>query len=130
MNNEAHMKRPPMTHPTLLLAVLLAYPLCSMNLAAADDLPADDRTTQRQLFSIHDLDRDGRLSREEYARFLDHTEQRRQAGAQAGRQRRPPLRFDEVDNNGNGYLNEDELISALNRRLERHRQRRNRGGRW
>lgn len=79
-------------------------------------------------FSIHDLDRDGLLSRDEYHRFLAGVERRRQSARQGGRSYPPPLRFDEIDNNGDGYLNEDEMTSALNRRLERHK--RYRGGRW
>ncbi len=81
-------------------------------------------------FSIHDLDRDGVLSREEYHQFLTALEQRRRAADESGKRYPPPLRFEEIDRNADGYLSEDEMISALNRRLERHKRYRNRSGRW
>ncbi|WP_260293187.1 EF-hand domain-containing protein [Sedimenticola hydrogenitrophicus] len=80
-------------------------------------------------FSIHDLDRDGVLSRDEYQRFLAGVEHRRKTAEQP-RSYLPPLRFEEIDNNGDGYLNEDEMTSALNQRLQRHKRSRNRTGRW
>jgi len=122
-----NMQRIPIQPSAWLMLLLLAAPLTAAG--QATEATATGNGASRP-FSIHDLDRDGRLSRDEYRLFLERTEQRREAGAQRGRNQRPPLRFDEIDSNGDGYLDEAEMVSALNKRLERHRQRRNRGGRW
>lgn len=121
------MKRHPTPNPAwlMLLPLLITLAVASQ---ATEPTAADNGAARP--FSIHDQDRDGRLSRDEYRLFLERTEQRREAGAQRGRNQRPTLRFDEIDSNGDGYLDEAEMVSALNKRLERHRQRRNRGGRW
>ncbi|MCW8906243.1 MAG: EF-hand domain-containing protein [Sedimenticola sp.] len=122
-----NMKWTPIQPRAWLMLLLLAAPLTAAGQATE---PTATGNGASRPFSIHDLDRDGRLSHEEYRQFLAHTEQRRQAAEQAGRPGRPPLQFHEIDSNSDDYLDEDEMISALNRRLERHRQRRNRGGRW
>lgn len=73
-------------------------------------------------FSVHDLDQDGYLSRDEYAALRAHCAQRRDA---RGRQRCNPARlldFDALDGDRDGRVGEDELVDMLGRRY--------RGGRW
>jgi len=69
-------------------------------------------------YSVHDLDRDGYLSREEYASLQTHCHQRR---SDSGRGRCDLLEFEVLDDNQDGRIDEDELLKTL-----RHR---NRGGR-
>ncbi|MCB1870054.1 MAG: hypothetical protein KDI43_16455 [Gammaproteobacteria bacterium] len=81
------------------------------------------------VFSIHDTDQNGLLSREEYYIFIQQIELRRQANGRNRRHYPPPLRFEEIDSDEDGYLTEDEMISSLNKRLKRHRRYRYQGGR-
>ena len=74
-----------------------------------------------QPFSVHDLNRDGYLDRQEYATFLSRF-WAHQARAAHGRGPPPPMRFEEIDLNGNGLIDEQEMTW----RLERRRQ----GRRW
>ncbi|MCB1753261.1 MAG: hypothetical protein KDI74_16210 [Gammaproteobacteria bacterium] len=80
-------------------------------------------------FSIHDIDRNGTLSREEYRIFVEKIELRRQASGRDRRDYPAPLRFEEIDGNEDEQLSEDEMISTLNKRLQRHRRYRYQGGR-
>ena len=81
-------------------------------------------------FSIHDIDQNGLLSREEYRHFVEQIEIRRKATGHPMRRYSPPFRFEEVDSNEDGYITEDEMISALNKRLQKHRRYRYRGGQF
>ena len=122
----------------LLFAVVTALFLASAFRIA--DLPAD--TAQNgagpkaagspapRVFSIHDIDQDGALSREKYRRLIEDIENRHNATGRPMHRLLPPLRFEEIDSNGDGLIVEDEMIAALNRRMERHRHYRYRGGQW
>lgn len=82
-------------------------------------------------FSIHDTDKNGLLNREEYRIFVEHFELRRRANGQTRHRYPPPLSFEEIDTDEDGYLTEDEVISSVNKRLQRHRRfRRYQGGQW
>lgn len=64
------------------------------------------------VFSVHDLNRDGSLDRTEY----EHLLVARQA-ARRGPGRPPcPLEFGQVDRDGNGAIDEEEMFQALQRR--------------
>ena len=97
--------------------------------------PKSDRDSRNRVqpgshtFSIHDMDKNGTLSREEYRVFVEKIELRRQASGRDRRDYPTPLRFEEIDSNEDGQLTEDEMISALNKRLQRHRRYRYQGGR-
>lgn len=81
-------------------------------------------------FSIHDIDQDGLLNREEYRLFQEHIENRRKTTGHLQRGFSPPPRFEDIDDNGDGSITEDEMISVLNKRLRKHRRYRHQGGRW
>lgn len=67
-------------------------------------------------FSVHDLDRDGYLSREEYAALRARCQDSR---GRVGRPRCDPARlldFDMLDADHDGRIGEDELVETLRRR--------------
>lgn len=82
------------------------------------------------IFSVYDSDKDGFLSRSEYRNFVEHIEIKRKAKGKPEKRYKPPLNFDEIDTDGDGYISEDEMISALNKRLQKHRRYRYKGGQW
>ena len=62
-------------------------------------------------FSVHDLDRDGYLDRAEFEQLRADCR-----AARAGPPRRPcALRFDTVDSNADGRLDEGEVLEAVQR---------------
>lgn len=95
----------------LLLLTLLAL---SAPLAATGPNRANPATPQT--FSVHDLDRDGYLSREEYAALRARCQERLDG---AGRPRCNPARlldFETLDADHDGRISEDELVETLGRR--------------
>lgn len=80
-------------------------------------------------FSVHDIDKNGVLSREEYRIFIEQMELRRRAEGRDRHHYPVPLRFEEIDANADGYLTEDEMTASLNKRLQRHRRYRYQRGR-
>lgn len=120
-------RRPSCLSATRVLAAALGLAVASTTLAS-EPPGAGSRGPGNGSFSIHDLDGNGVLSRAEYERFLATLEQRRRATGKPGRGVPPPLRFEEIDRDRDGNLSEEEMISALNQRLKRHRHYRNR--RW
>lgn len=72
-----------------------------------------------QTFSVHDLDRDGSLSREEYAALRTRCQDWRGGPGRAGSARCNPARlldFDALDADHDGRISEDELVETLGRR--------------
>jgi Ca2+-binding EF-hand superfamily protein len=93
-----------MRTPLLLLTLLaLAAPLHAAGPNHATPL----------VFSVHDLDRDGYLSREEYAALRTQCQERRR---ETGSSRCALLDFETLDADHNGRISEDELVETLGRR--------------
>ncbi len=82
------------------------------------------------VFSIYDIDKSGSLNREEYRYFIEKMESQRKKTGRPMRRYLPSLQFEEIDINKDGYITEDEMIIALNKRLHRHRRNHQRRGRW
>jgi hypothetical protein len=92
--------------PRILSLVLCALP------ALAQDPPA---------WSIHDIDGDGYLSSEEYGVLLEL--RRGRHARHRGIAPQPAPAFAEVDRNGDGLIDEDELTDALEQSMYRYRHR-------
>jgi hypothetical protein len=89
----------------LMLALLIA-PLSG--------LAAGPNRAEPQAFSVHDQDRDGYLSREEYADLRAQCQERRREAAQPrGRARCALLDFETLDADHDGRISEDELLDKL-----------------
>ena len=117
----------------LLLTIRYVLPLLAVFNAAgikADQQQKDDQPMRgnpgERVFSVHDDNRDGLISRAEYLRFVEHRRNRQEPRKRAYM---PPLRFDQIDTDDDGYINKDEMIQALNTHLKQHRRYRYRGGR-
>lgn len=88
----------------------------------------ENNSPRARIFSVHDIDQDGLLSREEYRRLQAHIENRRKTSGRPMHGFSPPPRFEDIDNNDDGVITEDEMISVLNQRLRKHRRYRNQEG--
>jgi Ca2+-binding EF-hand superfamily protein len=86
----------------LLAALALAAPLQGLATGPNHATP--------HAFSVHDLDRDGYLSREEYAALRAQCQER---SSETGRPRCALLDFDVLDANHDGRIGEDELVKTL-----------------
>ena len=88
-------------------------------LVSAAAKSSDD--TQRPVpppFSVHDTDRDGYLSREEYKVFYeDFAERHRKSGRPAYRMLEI-LQFEQIDSDGDGRISVDEMVSSLRERRQ------------
>jgi hypothetical protein len=112
--------RPSATHCPLPLFGGMLLGLAVLVMSSATPAHAQTRP-----FSVHDTDRDGYLSREEYGLLL---ELRRERHRQRGRiDPQPAPAFDDVDSNGNGLIDESELTDALGRKRYRYGRH---GPRW
>jgi Ca2+-binding EF-hand superfamily protein len=99
--------------------------------ALASFVPADSSAQGGERlprpFSVHDTNRDGYLSREEYAAFRQK--------AQAVRTHHPGrlsrfrlMAFEQIDQDRDEKISESEMVSALQRRLHERRRHRHRLG--
>ncbi len=106
-----------------LTLMLLALNACT---APGQKNVVDRRESERlHVFSIHDLDEDGRLSREEYRSLVEHRESYCKSENHSCR---PSLDFELIDIDKNEYISEEEMAVALNNHLRKHRRNRYRGG--
>lgn len=85
--------------------------------------------TRPQVFSVHDLNRDGFLSKNEYRLFVQYVARWKKSPLRGGRRRGHPLAFALIDKNGDKLISEREMSSTLNNRLQKRRRLRYRGGR-
>lgn len=101
------------TPPLLLVALLSTAALAQNETAAAAPRISGDMTRdqfisrQSERMLAADTDGDGKVSRAEFA-----------AQAQGGK-RDPGQFFDRIDSNHDGYLDKDEIHTALERRFQR-----------
>lgn len=70
-----------------------------------------------QAFSVHDQDRDGYLSRAEYATLHAQCEKLRDATGRPLCNATQLLEFDDLDRNRDDRIGEDELLQTLGRRF-------------
>lgn len=89
--------------PLLISIVALALSASLPTTAGGEDAP------RPPTFSVHDLDRDGYLSREEYAALQAECAQRRGHRCRL-------LAFEVLDTNRDGRIAEDELLHHLGHR--------------
>lgn len=114
-------------------SLLILLTVCSTLLWA--ETPSGTLDSNRLLqsdeptFSIHDTDKNGSLSRDEYHRFVIQIENRRTSSRAPATRYSALLKFEEIDANADGYITEDELLDTLNRHLRQRRRYRYRGGR-
>jgi len=101
---------------------LLSFYSAVMAVPASDGRGANKSPPGCRAFSIYDADQNGSLNRDEYHQLVEQIEIRRSEKGHHGRRNMPPLGYEEVDSNKDGLINEDEMISALNRRLRKHRR--------
>jgi hypothetical protein len=111
--------------PVCLAIVAAALAASVVPASAGGPEPAE--APRARIFSVHDLDRDGRLSRDEYRQF---TEYRQRWGGRGRWRDSEPIPFEAIDGDRDGFIGEDELVAALAARLPHHGGgRRYRGGR-
>ncbi|RDH81281.1 MAG: hypothetical protein DIZ80_14340 [endosymbiont of Galathealinum brachiosum] len=119
----------------LMIISIISLISCSVHkveqqVLAKNNDPVSTKKMKRgeRAFSIYDVDKNGLLSRDEYYYFEKHIEDKVKLARGKKKQSLPLLRFEEVDSDKDGFINEDEMISALNLRLQKHRRYRYRGG--
>ncbi|MGD2119162.1 MAG: hypothetical protein PVG66_12435 [Chromatiales bacterium] len=118
---------------TLLLSLPLILLLCGANQVVLAEEPSSHSNEQRAVqsglpvFSAHDTNRDGVLSRDEYQQFTNGIREWRQASGRPMHGFTPLLNFAAVDANHDGFISEDEMTSVLNQRLQQRRRYRFRG---
>jgi Ca2+-binding EF-hand superfamily protein len=93
-----------------------AVTLSSSAIATSSD---DSRSPASPVqFSVHDIDGDGYLGREEYEVFYrDFEERHRQSGQPAHRMLKI-LGFEQIDFDGDGRISVDEMVFALRMRRQ------------
>ena len=112
---------------SLTVVILLASvsgQFCSSSVEAAPGVKSSDN----RVFSVHDQNRDGFLNQKEYEHFYKQMTQLRQLRGRSHRHM-PLYLFGEIDHNEDGLIDEEEMISAMNERLRKHRRYRYRRGR-
>lgn len=111
-------------------SLLIVMSVLLLPVAVADNGPATSVVPPRAaVFSVHDSNQDGYLDRAEYQHLLENLNIRHNAGHCRHNKPARLLGFDEIDRDANGFLSEDEMVSALNKRLRQHRRYRYHGNR-
>jgi len=85
--------------------------------------------TKRSIYSVHDLNRDGYLSKSEYRLFAQYVVRWNRPRWRRRGKGRQPLPFKLIDKNGDGLITETEMTSALGTQMRKRRRHRYRGGR-
>lgn len=97
-------------------------------LADSHSQSAEATQTRIAIFTIHDSNKDGYLSKTEYDEFVTQRDYKRRKSGRPMRRFSIPLEFNEIDSNHDQLINEEEMIDALNKRLRKHRRYRQQGG--
>jgi hypothetical protein len=90
--------------PPLFALLFLAFSLIGQAAGSTQSPP--------RAFSVHDLDRDGYLNREEYATLRARCQERLDS---RGRSRCALMDFDALDTDRDGRIGEEELLHAISR---------------
>lgn len=106
------------------LVLLLILAVLGADSATFAQPPKTGERAER-VFSVHDIDADGYLNRQEYETFLEQRRRCHVASGRPARDFRHPFAFSEIDANGDHYISEPELTAVLGQRL-RERKRRHR----
>ena len=94
----------------VLISLLVMGGVCS---AYGEACPED----RRKVFSVHDLNQDGYLDQAEFERLRANCR-----AVRAGKGRRPcDLEFIAIDGDGDGRIDEQEMVAAIQRAPGRHR---------
>lgn len=119
----------------LMIITIVSLVSCSVNktehqaITKNNDLVSMQKLKQGEhAFSIYDIDKNGLLNRDEYYYFEKHIEDKIKHSGRKKQHSLSLLQFEEVDNDHDGFINEDEIIDALNLRLQKHRRYRYRRG--
>jgi hypothetical protein len=102
----------PGTGVLILIAVLLSVYL---ETAAGDDARDFEPPP---VFSVHDTDGDGFLSRKEYAEFYRRFEERHKQAGRPAHRMLGLLAFEQIDHDRDGHISAHEMVSALQARRQ------------
>lgn len=91
-----------------LVLLALALPLSAAGPGSGQGRP--------RAFSVHDVDGDGYLSRDEYAALRLHCQERQGGRGRRGCDPARLLAFEVLDGDRDGRIDEDELLDAIGRR--------------
>jgi len=106
-------------YPNLLAAASLLLSFGSPGQSASGNEAGTPAPPPVRVFSVHDLDGDGYLTRQEYEMFLQRWRQHRAASGRPIQDSRRLPHFDDIDSNGDQRLSEDELTALVRQRLHR-----------
>lgn len=77
-----------------------------------------------KVFSIHDLDKDGYLSKNEYQAFIEKKSRRNRQNKRQKSRTVKPFSFEEIDLNTDGKISLDEMILTISKR-HKNKQKKN-----
>lgn len=86
-----------------------------------------ENASNPRVYSMHDSNQDGFLSRDEYSQLVDKLDRRRQEKGSPKHGFSERATFEEIDTDGDGFISEDELVDTLNKLLRKHRRHRSHG---
>ena len=113
----------------MIVSVTMMITMLMVGSSVADEHHSG-KNRRGDVFSIHDTNHDGLRDKFEYQQFISHRKRRNDDSSKPHRRRSSRFEFEEIDADGDGYITEDEIIVALNRRLRKQRRYRAREGHW
>ena len=103
----------------MIIVVLMVMFSCFYSVKAfseqstLQDYGQKQSNTESRSFSIHDINQDGFLDKEEYDIFLYRMKYHRQSNKHPYYRYKQPFIFSQIDQNSDGLLDEDEMTSAM-----------------